>query len=98
MSTSHRAHACPLPTAIGLNREQAAAFIGVGVTLFDQLVAAGKMPSARVLSTGRLVFDVAELETAFRALPHKNETAADNDDRRGNDGPRMKNPWDRNAG
>ena len=97
MTTSHRVPVLPLPSVIGLNREQAAAFVGVGVTLFDQLVAAGKMPAPRTISSGRYVYDVEELGAAFRAMPHKNEIAADNDDRDDNP-PTSANPWDRNAG
>ncbi|MGX9145863.1 helix-turn-helix transcriptional regulator [Mesorhizobium sp. 128a] len=62
------------PTLIpfGVSREQAAALIGVGATLFDRLVHDGRMPEARVID-GRLVWDVSEIEQAFRALPHRSE-------------------------
>lgn len=55
---------------VGVSREQAAELIGVSATLFDRLVADGKMPDARPLY-GRLVWDVAEVVAAFRALPHR---------------------------
>lgn len=67
-----------LPTSlppIGINRDQAAAFIGVSATLFDRLVHDGLMPDARVLRS-RLVWDVDEIAAAFRALPHRSEAAA----------------------
>lgn len=55
---------------LGINREQAAALIGVGASLFDQLVHRQQMPEPRVIG-GRLVWDVAEIAQAFRALPHR---------------------------
>lgn len=55
---------------IGVSREQAAALIGISPTLFDRLVYEGMMPDARV-AFGRLVWDVHEVATAFRALPHR---------------------------
>ena len=51
----------------GLNRMQAAAYIGVGVTLFDQLVEDGRMPKPKLINT-RLVWDRYELDEAFAAL------------------------------
>ncbi|RWD71682.1 hypothetical protein [Mesorhizobium sp.] len=57
---------------VGISREQAAAYVGISATLFDQLVAEGKMPDARMLR-GRLVWDVMEVAAAFRAIPHRSE-------------------------
>ena len=54
----------------GVGREKAAALIEISVSLFDRLVEAGKMPQPRQ-AEGRLVWDVAELAEAFRALPHR---------------------------
>ena len=48
--------------------EAALGFIGVGVTLFEQLVREGAMPQPRTIK-GRLVWHRAELEKAFSALP-----------------------------
>lgn len=62
----------PSLAPVGISREQAAALIGISVTLFDRLIAEGKMPDARVLHS-RLVWDVAEVVDAFRALPHRTE-------------------------
>jgi hypothetical protein len=70
---------------VGINREQAAALIGISATLFDRLVREGLMPDARVVF-GRLVWDVHEVATAFRALPHRSEPV---DAHRGGS-----NPWD----
>ncbi|MEI9417580.1 hypothetical protein [Mesorhizobium sp. Cs1321R2N1] len=68
---------------IGVNRVQAAAFIGIGATLFDRLVQDGRMPDARIIE-GRLVWDVSEVAAAFRAIPHRSEHLPD---------PAV-NPWD----
>ena len=73
---------------VGISREQAAAFIGIGATLFDRLVRTGKMPDARVIE-GRLVWDVFELASAFRALPHRSESIIVVDP-----GHQVENPWD----
>lgn len=70
---------------IGVSREQAAEFIGIGATLFDRLIADGRMPDARMLN-GRLVWDVAEVAAAFRSLPHRSEAV----DANAGSG----NPWD----
>ncbi len=70
---------------IGLSREQAAAFIGIGATLFDRLITDGRMPDARLID-GRLVWDVAEVAAAFRSLPHRSVAV---DGKQG-----TVNPWD----
>ena len=72
---------------LGICREEAAAFIGVGVTLFDKLVDAGRMPQPRMPSDGRLVWDVEELATAFRRLPHRSDPELDLPEK-------ADNPWD----
>lgn len=64
-------------TPRGLHRYCAAAYIGLGATKFDQLVADGRMPQPRRID-GRKVWDRHELDDAFSALPHDEET----------------NPWD----
>jgi predicted DNA-binding transcriptional regulator AlpA len=73
---------------VGISREQAAAFIGIGESLFDRLVAARKMPEPRMVG-GRLIWDVAEVATAFRAIPHRSEPITPLD----GDTPGV-NPWD----
>ncbi len=55
---------------IGINREQAAALIGVSTSLFDGAVHAGTMPAPRLLG-GRNIWDVEELYAAFKKLPHR---------------------------
>ena len=62
----------------GLSRGQAAAYIGVGVTKFDQMVDDGRMHRPKRID-GRLVWDRVKLDEAFEEL----------DDDRG-----TKNEWD----
>lgn len=58
----------------GLSRVQAAAYIGVGASLFDEMVADGRMPKAKMINA-RTVWDVKHLDAAFDALPDQNEDA-----------------------
>lgn len=64
--------ACPLPTVLGLSREQAASFIGVSVSLFDQMVKDGRMPRPKRANT-RMLWDRRSLERAFTRLPGGND-------------------------
>lgn len=73
---------------IGINREQAAALVGISVTLYDKAVEAGTMPRPRLIG-GRQVYDVEELIKAFRALPHKGGDAQPLDGIEAGS-----NPWD----
>ena len=52
----------------GLRREPAAAYIGVGATKFDELVADGRMPQPKRID-GCTVWDRLEIDEAFAALP-----------------------------
>jgi predicted DNA-binding transcriptional regulator AlpA len=52
----------------GLSRPQAAIYVGVGVTKFDEMVADGRMPPPKRIDA-RKVWDVRELDLAFDALP-----------------------------
>lgn len=52
----------------GLSREEAAAYVGVGATKFDQMVEDGRMPSPKRID-GRRVWDRLRLDSAFAALP-----------------------------
>lgn len=58
----------PLPTQRGLNREAAAAYIGISASLFDELVRDGRMPAPKRINA-RTVWDRAKLDLAFDALP-----------------------------
>lgn len=70
---------------VGVNREQAAALVGISASLFDRLVHDRLMPDAR-MAYGRLIWDVQEVVSAFRALPHRSETV--------DAGAKSGNPWD----
>jgi hypothetical protein len=72
-----------LPIVFGLSRVEAAASIGVSPTVFDQMVVEQRMPQPRRPSVGRLVWDVDELRSAFKALPHREEMKDE-----------APNPWD----
>lgn len=61
----------PLPDSLpprGVSREEAAAYIGVGVSMFDALVRDRRMPSPKRIGR-RTVWDVRALDRAFDALP-----------------------------
>ena len=60
--------ALPPPTRRGLKREEAAAYIGVGESKFDTMVADGRMPKAKRID-GRRVWDVRALDQFFDLLP-----------------------------
>lgn len=51
----------------GLSRVQAAEYIGVGVTKFDELVVDGRMPRPKRID-GRTVWDRIRVDEAFAAL------------------------------
>jgi len=71
-----RAPACAIPVARGLNREQAAAYIGVSTSTFDKMVADGRMPRPRKANT-RTIWDRLALDRAFDRLPGGEEEADD---------------------
>lgn len=51
----------------GLSRIQAAEYIGVGVSKFDQMVEDGRMPPPKRID-GRTVWDRMQLDAAFSAI------------------------------
>lgn len=65
----------PPPTRRGLSRVQASAYVGVGVSKFDEMVADGRMPGPKRID-GRKVWDVRALDSAFDALPSEGEDFA----------------------
>ena len=67
------------PTRRGLCRVEAAEYVGVSPTLFDQMVSDGRMPWAKRVNARR-IWDVRALDLAFDALP--------------GDGNADNNPWD----
>lgn len=74
-----RAGAEILPASLpprGLSRSAAAAYVGVGTTLFDEMVRDGRMPSPKRIN-GRRVWDRVLLDKAFDALPDEGGHAED---------------------
>lgn len=65
----------PLPTRIGLSREEAAALVGVSPNMFVQMVGDGRMPRPRVVNSRRL-WNAREVEAAFAALPREGEDSS----------------------
>lgn len=63
------------PRLIG--RFAAAAYVSVSPTIFDELMAAGKMPRPRRVSKGRIAWDVRELDAAVDSLPIEGPSMAD---------------------
>jgi hypothetical protein len=53
----------------GLSRTEAAMYVGVSPSKFDQLVDDGRMPPPRMIDS-RKVWDVYELDMAFDELPY----------------------------
>jgi hypothetical protein len=68
-----------LPFVFALDEREAAAAIGVGLTLFKSMVQDGRMPRPRIINSRR-AWDVDELRAAFKALPVEGESDT--------------NPWD----
>jgi predicted DNA-binding transcriptional regulator AlpA len=52
----------------GLSREEAARYIGVGATKFDEMVRDGRMPRGKRIDA-RVVWDRLKLDAAFTDLP-----------------------------
>lgn len=61
----------PIPRR-GLSREEAAAYIGISPSKFDELRKDGRVGAAKLID-GRKVFDVQMLDAAFDALPNEND-------------------------
>lgn len=59
-------------SARGLNRKEAASYIGVGVSLFDRMVKDGRMPKPKPVDR-RLIWDKVQLDAYFDALPNEGE-------------------------
>jgi predicted DNA-binding transcriptional regulator AlpA len=60
----------------GLSRDEAAIYVGIGTSKFDELVAAGRMPQPKRID-GRKVWDVRALDLAFDSLPDDNSGSWD---------------------
>jgi predicted DNA-binding transcriptional regulator AlpA len=64
----------------GLSRVQAAEYIGVGVSKFDEMVRDGRMPRPKRVDA-RTIWDRLELDEAFSALEQERA-------------PPKRNPWE----
>jgi predicted DNA-binding transcriptional regulator AlpA len=60
----------------GLRREDAAAYIGISSTKFDELVRDGRMPQPKCVDRRKL-WDRYALDAAFEELPHENDNEWD---------------------
>ena len=65
---SKAATALRLPIRRGLGESEAALYVGLGATKFRELVAEGRMPKPRLID-GRRIYDVDDLDAAFKSLP-----------------------------
>lgn len=63
----------------GLSREEAAAYVGVSATKFEQMVVDGRMPKPKRID-GRKVWDRLRLDAAFSALPSEGGDEAETTD------------------
>jgi hypothetical protein len=59
----------------GLSRPEAAIYLGISPSKFDELVKDGRMPRCRLIDARKL-WDIFELDMAFDQLPHENGRAA----------------------
>ena len=59
----------------GLSRNEAAAYIGVGATKFDEMVNDGRMPQPKLID-GRRLWDRHKVDIAFGNLPGDEENDA----------------------
>jgi len=63
----------PVPRR-GLSRVEAAMYLGVSASKFDELVRDGRMPAPKRID-GRKIWDIHSIDIAFDALPSENETS-----------------------
>lgn len=57
----------------GLSRDEAARYVGVGTTKFDEMVKDGRMPRPKRLD-GRVVWDRFALDMSFNSLPSEEDS------------------------
>ncbi len=62
----------PASERLGLSRDEAAEYVGVGTTLFDQMVKDGRMPAPKLINS-RKVWMRPKIEKAFADLPEEGE-------------------------
>ena len=66
----------------GLSRVQAAGYVGVSPSLFDEMVGDGRMAGPKRINT-RTVWDQTRVDEAFAALPDNSEANPWDDDETG---------------
>jgi hypothetical protein len=54
----------------GMSRQDAAEYLGISTTKFDELRAAGQIEPPRLIGTRKL-WDIRDLDMAFEALPRE---------------------------
>ncbi len=59
-----------LPVRRGLDESEAAVYLSLSPSFFRKLIAEGRMPRPRQAG-GRRIWDVEELDLAFKALPRE---------------------------
>jgi hypothetical protein len=60
----------------GMSRIEAAAYIGISPSLFDEMVKDRRMPGPKLINS-RVVWDRFALDDAFEALPDRDQAADD---------------------
>lgn len=65
-----------LPVRRGLGEDEAAVYLSLSPSFFRALVERGEMPRPRVLGSRR-IWDIDDLDLAFKALPREGEPVAD---------------------
>lgn len=58
----------PLIPPRGLSRTEAASYIGVSPSIFDQMVKDGRMPSPKRVNA-RTIWDIRQVDNSFEARP-----------------------------
>jgi predicted DNA-binding transcriptional regulator AlpA len=56
----------------GMDRMEACRYLGIGLTLFDEMVRDGRMPPPR-MANSRAIWDRVALDVAFQSLPERQE-------------------------
>lgn len=60
----------------GMRRPEAARYVGIGVTKFDEMVSNGRMPKPKRIES-IVVWDRMQLDAAFTDLPNQPENMID---------------------